>query len=712
MDQVDPLFAGGNVAEDVHAVLNLGVADQGQELMYFFDDGVEIVVAEIGFDLILQLTGLDGVHDLVLELMRLRMICVADLLILLHQLVELFKILVQSARKIHRLHVIHDGRQRSALGDGALWRIVGIIDVEIRHRADADVREAAVGKSGSLAGQEFQIAVGTHMNDHVCLIDALKIAVGGKILMRRRTMGIVENLADRSVAAGARTAALGLHAHESIAVAHAGNADRILVDHGGRHTVDFFADGFAPCVGHVLPGLFGQLHEPRQVFLLRQAIENTALFHDFADGCPSEIGNGLAVHDGGDQFLAASGNIRKRISCGFHGFQNSGDAFQRVQLRTSADGGFHRRTGIVVENEHHFFLTIGFAAKIHPLQHAVHQLLAAAFHGHAHVEFVFLAGAADENRLDIALKLRQRDAPRHVLDGAVRVFLPFVHGHVDGADGLEHRTAEPFQKTAVVRPVSAADEEAGHLDQTVQDGIAVFIKAELFKRIGGALCAQSRLGPGIGVHGQHAVSRLLDQRDDLVFAGHIAVDPVGAGGQHTYQTLFTLGMTGEIIFRTGVGNFRVVRMERCFPRRLPRRVIGNIGITGAERAVARQIDHVLHAAVGVILVTVSRDLQHPGVGDVAQRIGADIGNGRGFVLHIVFDFRPDAVAGGAVEQEEICAVQIPAQLIEILGSFAQRASGIDDQFNLRSNLRNGCPHASGCGVPQHGYNFLHSTASP
>ncbi len=80
--------------------------------------------------------------------------------------------LVQPGLGQRRGHVADQGRARAALGDQALGRIVGGVEIDVGQVADQPLGPAIARQAGLLAGHEFERAMGAEMEHRV----------GGKIL--------------------------------------------------------------------------------------------------------------------------------------------------------------------------------------------------------------------------------------------------------------------------------------------------------------------------------------------------------------------------------------------------------------------------------------------------------------------------------------------------------------------------------------------------
>ena len=102
------------------------------------------------------------------------------------------------------------------LGNRAFGGVVRIVDIEKRLSSRENRRITLIRECGSFSGQEFEISVSADMNEDVGIVYALEIVICRHILMRRRTVGIVENLTDRTVALRPETAAFWLNGDDCV----------------------------------------------------------------------------------------------------------------------------------------------------------------------------------------------------------------------------------------------------------------------------------------------------------------------------------------------------------------------------------------------------------------------------------------------------------------------------------------------------------------
>ena len=101
---------------------------------------LEIVVVQLLA--VQEIESLRLLHDHVLDGMGACRLGVTVALIFVDQSGNLIEVAVQLTLDHHRLHMVDQNRLAPSLRDGALRRIVCVIDVEVRHAVDADVRQA------------------------------------------------------------------------------------------------------------------------------------------------------------------------------------------------------------------------------------------------------------------------------------------------------------------------------------------------------------------------------------------------------------------------------------------------------------------------------------------------------------------------------------------------------------------------------------------
>ena len=228
------------------------------------------------------------------------------------QPVEGVQIAVQLPGHHHRLQVVDQRGGDAPLGRRPLGGVVGVVDIQMGHPVDPDVREATGGQPRGLPGQEFQVAVGPHVDHQVRSELARQPFVGRHILVRRGHVGVVEDLADLTVAAGAGAAPLGLDADHRVAVADPGDHELPVVKHGGGDPVPGLPRRIPPRLAHPLPCGGGQLVKPAAIAVGRHEVQRPTVRDDLLRRRPSELGDRLAPHDRVNERLAA---LRRRHDC-------------------------------------------------------------------------------------------------------------------------------------------------------------------------------------------------------------------------------------------------------------------------------------------------------------------------------------------------------------------------------------------------------------
>ncbi len=511
MDEIHSPVSFRDPAEDMHAVLDLGVADSTQSLVGLFDGFIEIFL-RLETDLVFQVGFFDEFDDHMFQGVGPAVVGQFGLLVFGQHPVQLLQIFVKTALLHHRLHMIHQGGAGPALGDRALRGVVGIVDVEMRQLVDGQIRQTGFGKADALAGQKLQVAVSADMDHHMGAEGIFQIAVGSEILMGRGNIRIMEDLADPAVAFGPGAATFRLDADHGVAVIDAGDEDGVFIDHRRRHAVDLLTGRFAPGLLHTRPGLFGKGMPPLMVVCQGNPSQRSAFVHDFIHRSPAELGDGLAVHDGVDQHLAA---LRRRhpVACRFHALENVGHALQGVEMGADPDRRFHRGAGVIMQDEGHLTFLDRNLGQADPTRHPRRQSVTAFdyclafFHRCAVLGIVAVFAAADDKRLDDSLELRQGHRPGNTGTDPLIICLPFLNGLIVGGDGSEDRDVQILQQlnagggvAAVAHILSgpAFQEERLELDQGVDAGRTGFGYKHVADHLTAAPGAQAFVAKTVG----------------------------------------------------------------------------------------------------------------------------------------------------------------------------------------------------------------------
>ena len=266
IDERGQLVPFGEAAEDMHSVRNGRVLQKREPVVDLPHPLAEAVVQAL-VAAVEQLQPLHLVRDQVGDRVRPAGLGPLIAVVLFQEPFQLLQVAVQFAFHHDGLQVIDENRVAPALGDGALRRIIRVVDVEVRHSVDADVGKAPRGHPGGFARQEFKIAVRPHVDQGVgaeCFREPL---IRGDVLVGRRRVRVVEDPAGPAVAPGARAAALRLDADDGVAAVDAGHHDLPVMDHGGRDAVLFLPGRIPPDPAHAEARLFGKHCEPRSVLL-------------------------------------------------------------------------------------------------------------------------------------------------------------------------------------------------------------------------------------------------------------------------------------------------------------------------------------------------------------------------------------------------------------------------------------------------------------
>jgi hypothetical protein len=248
---------------------------------------------------------------------------------------------IQSGMGHGRRQVADEGGIGPALGQHALGRVVGGIQVEVRQVADQAVGPAGGGHAGLLAGHEFQRAMGAEMQHGVGLEILAQPAIEGA-----EGVGGGEAVLEEQAHRVALVAEAGLHADEDVAEALAEDVDGAAV---GLVT----ARRRAPL-----------LFDLGEVGLAADVVVHA---HPRADIGERAEALGIAVQDAGAQRVLVGRQVH-RVALGLHGAQRGEDGAEHGQV-----GGGARVAGIgreVEDDEADASLGAGLAAQRHQLRHA------------------------------------------------------------------------------------------------------------------------------------------------------------------------------------------------------------------------------------------------------------------------------------------------------------------------------------------------------
>ena len=229
---------------------------------------------------------------------------------------------------------------RTPLGNRSFGRIVGIVDVEERLSSRCYRGETVLRECRSFSGQEFQISVGADMDKYVGIVYALEIVICRKILVRRRAVGIVENLTDRAVALRSETTPFGLNGDDCVSEFQTRYQNPAVQHHA-------FAGRLPPDLNHPLLNRLAERGEIFHVFLRAHLIQSAAASDNLRLGCPAKLRNCLLFKEKVHQFLCRCRNpdVVARILKAREDVYN---ALCRVQMRRRTDICLDACTGVVV----------------------------------------------------------------------------------------------------------------------------------------------------------------------------------------------------------------------------------------------------------------------------------------------------------------------------------------------------------------------------
>ena len=132
---------------------------------------------------------------------------------------------------------------------------------------DGDIRVAGVGEGDRFSRQKLEVPVGSDVDDDVCPEDLFEVVVGGEVLVGRRNLWVVEDLADLAVASRACATPLRLDADNDVAVIYARDHDFSVEDHGGGNAVLLLSRRLSPGIADLMPRLEGQGLKPPLIVL-------------------------------------------------------------------------------------------------------------------------------------------------------------------------------------------------------------------------------------------------------------------------------------------------------------------------------------------------------------------------------------------------------------------------------------------------------------
>ena len=96
--------------------------------------------------------------------------------------------------------MIDQDRVAPPFGNRPLRRVVGVVDVEVGDCPDGDIGVTGIREGDRLAGEELEVPVRADMDDRIRTKHLLDVAVSREVLVGRRDIRVMEDLADLAVA--------------------------------------------------------------------------------------------------------------------------------------------------------------------------------------------------------------------------------------------------------------------------------------------------------------------------------------------------------------------------------------------------------------------------------------------------------------------------------------------------------------------------------
>ncbi|KAF5052396.1 hypothetical protein DSECCO2_409240 [anaerobic digester metagenome] len=96
--------------------------------------------------------------------------------------------------------MIDQDRVAPPFGNRPLRRVVGVVDVEVGDGPDGDIGVTGVREGDRLSREELEVSVRADMDDRIRTKHLLDVAVSREVLVGRRDIRVMEDLADLAVA--------------------------------------------------------------------------------------------------------------------------------------------------------------------------------------------------------------------------------------------------------------------------------------------------------------------------------------------------------------------------------------------------------------------------------------------------------------------------------------------------------------------------------
>ena len=140
-------------------------------------------------DIFVQAAGGGEREDFASEVFNAARIYASGFIVLINQSFEVAQRAIGFRAGQGWREVIYDHRLRTPLGLGAFAGVIDDEGVDMRHRPQNCLGQAAVTQGQGLARQPFQIAMLAHMYSCLCLLVMANPEIEGQIVMRRDKIG-------------------------------------------------------------------------------------------------------------------------------------------------------------------------------------------------------------------------------------------------------------------------------------------------------------------------------------------------------------------------------------------------------------------------------------------------------------------------------------------------------------------------------------------
>ena len=502
-----------------------------------------------------------------------------------------------------RRQVADQRRSPAPLGNRALRRVVGGIEVKVRHVSDQPVRPAGLRQAGLLAGHEFQRAMRAEMQHRMRAEILAQVAVEGGEGVGRR-----EALLEQQPHRVAFIAEGGLDADEDIVETLAQNVD--------ARTIRLLASGSRAPLGLDLVQVLLTTH---------MVIGGNAVDHI---GIAAEA-LGISFQDARLKLIDGGGHLHL-VAIGLHCLQR---VEQRLEHREESGGAHRTRIGREVEqHDGDLALRLLRLAQRHQLRHTARQHGGAlGMHAHAALAIIEPAAPAEHHAARSAVEFG--DGDHHGgLDrvqpalGAFPFFQRLEFHGLCGEIGHVQPRQHLFGTLGVIVGRPADEREAAERDQRINRRLATLHEEALD---GGALVE------ACGEGGDHLEAPRFEGRDHAIIMRRVAREHVGAHQQQPHGALAHGGRGWKLVRRLAHTTGKAGVIDAHF--RVGLRILEADGLA---QALARSLGEFRHEEahhVADVLFRARQPILHgqeigphvlSGAGDEAQDLGQPLQHGQ------------------------------------------------------------------------------------